>query len=112
MLTSSGGSARLALRLFRGRLRGRGPSVPTVLSMCGTVPWATENPCTFLCLQGLLLDLSQPLDQLVLLSLYPVLLLLRVLSFLLLVLQLGPEGSRGGKRDPMYFTSLKDADFF
>lgn len=53
----------------------------------------TQHPCcqcsrTFLSSLGLLFDLPQPLYQLVLLSLYPLLLLLGKLTHLLLVLQL------------------------
>ena len=93
--------------LSRGRLRGGGRGTEHV-----QYSGRQERSCTFLCLQGLLLYLSQSLDQLVLLSLYPLLLLLRVLSFLLLVLQLVPEGSRGGKRDPTYFMSSKDLYYY
>lgn len=48
---------------------------------------------TFLGSLRLLFDLPQPLDQLVLLSLYPLLLLLGVLALLLLVLQLRSGGT-------------------
>lgn len=47
--------------------------------------WCSRTFLSSLCL---LLDLPQPLHQLVLLSLYPLLLFLRVLALLLLVLQL------------------------
>lgn len=80
------GSVKLAHNISLVAVGGRGSREPAV----NTAPAATGRTDTFLGLLRLLLDLPQPLDQLVLLSLYSVLLLLRMFPLLLLILQLSP----------------------